>query len=164
MKLIEIKNLFAIGLILALSACSSSTTSTEYTASDASPSQEVQSEEAPEKQESKLGKYEGLQGKWTVDAATAGAQIDLTFNEDGSFAQKMGPVDFQNGTWTIVDDEHINIITPNTKAPNLRLSFGLNTTPEGQKWKVTELTESSVNLTWNLERKPMTLPMTRVTD
>ncbi len=150
MKLIEIKNLFAIGLILALSACSSSTTSTEYTAS-ASPSQEVQSEEAPEKQESKLGKYEGLQGKWTVDAATAGAQIDLTFNEDGSFAQKMGPVDFQNGTWTIVDDEHINIITPNTKA-------------EGQKWKVTELTESSVNLTWNLERKPMTLPMTRVTD
>ena len=151
MKLIEIKNLFAIGLILALSACSSSTTSTEYTASDASPSQEVQSEEAPEKQESKLGKYEGLQGKWTVDAATAGAQIDLTFNEDGSFAQKMGPVDFQNGTWTIVDDEHINIITPNTKA-------------EGQKWKVTELTESSVNLTWNLERKPMTLPMTRVTD
>ncbi len=151
MKLIEIKNLFAIGLILALSACSSSTTSTEYTASDASPSQEVQSKEAPEKQESKLGKYEGLQGKWTVDAATAGAQIDLTFNEDGSFAQKMGPVDFQNGTWTIVDDEHINIITPNTKA-------------EGQKWKVTELTESSVNLTWNLERKPMTLPMTRVTD
>ncbi|MDG1334142.1 MAG: hypothetical protein P8P74_17550 [Crocinitomicaceae bacterium] len=73
--------------------------------------------------------------------------MSLTFGDDGSFNQSMGPVQAE-GTWTKIDDEHINVTTPNTKA-------------EGQKWKVTNLTDATVEFTWNLDKNPKTIPMTR---
>ena len=98
-------------------------------------------------EESTLGSFENLVGEWTVDAATAGVKMNLTFNEDGSFKQVMGQVN-GNGTWEVVDDEHIKIVTQNTK---------------GQTWKVTDISETGVNICWNPDKpNPKTIPMQRV--
>lgn len=112
--------------------------------------QVVEEEEEPEieeeQEESPFGNMEGLIGNWTVDAATAGVQMDLSFGEDGSFTQKMGTVNGE-GTWEVIDDEHINIVTQNTR---------------GSKCKITDLTETSFNLIWNTESaNPKTIPMQR---
>lgn len=101
----------------------------------------------PIEEESTLGSFESLVGEWTVDAATAGVKMNLTFNEDGSFKQIMGQVN-GNGTWEVVDNEQIKIVTQNTK---------------GQTWKITDITETSVNMCWNPDKpNPKTIPMQRV--
>ena len=136
-----------ICLFVTFTACSENTESTDN--SEQTTDQEVVNEEPEEiVEESPFGNFSDLVGEWTVDAATAGVKLDLTFGEDGSFKQSMGPVQGV-GTWSRIDDEHINIVTQNTKA-------------EGQKWKVADLTESSVSFTWNLDSNPKTIPMTRV--
>lgn len=148
MKLTNITKLLAGGLIVALSACSSNSNTTKTTESETNTTGEVATEEVEETND--LGVYEGFLGSWYADAATAGVRIELTFNEDGTFAQVMGPEN-QEGKWVIVDDEHINITTPNTSA-------------DGQKWKVSDLTENDVVLTWNLDKKPIAIPMKRKKD
>lgn len=130
----------------AFTACSESTETTETPQESEETSQETV--EPQEEEEVEVAPFAGLIGQWTVDAATAGVKMDLTFGEDGSFQQSMGPVQ-QEGTWTEVDEEHINIKTQNTKG-------------DGQKWKVSNLTEESVDFTWNLDKNPKTIPMTRV--
>lgn len=133
--------LFLIGT-LGFSSCSNEVHET----TSQSESKTEQPESKIEK-ESTLGKFEGLVGKWTVDAKTAGVKMDLTFGADGSFEQRMGQVKGE-GSWEVLDNEHVNIVTQNTK---------------GQKWKVTQLTEHSVNLCWNLDKpNPKTIPMQRV--
>jgi len=71
-------------------------------------------EDAPQEEVSQFGNLEGLIGHWTVDAKTAGVKVDLIFGEDGSFKQEMGPVK-GDGTWKVIDDEHINIVTQKYK-------------------------------------------------
>jgi hypothetical protein len=94
-----------------------------------------------------LGNFQGLVGEWTVDAKTAGVKLDLVFNQDGSFKQMMGQVN-GDGTWEVVDEEHVKIVTQNTP---------------GQTWKISELTANSVNLCWNPDNpNPKTFPMERV--
>jgi hypothetical protein len=56
-----------------------------------------------------LGNFQGLVGEWTVDAKTAGVKLDLVFNQDGSFKQMMGQVN-GDGTWEVVDEEHVKIV------------------------------------------------------
>lgn len=103
--------------------------------------------EEEKEEESPLGAFQGLVGSWTVDAATAGVQLDLTFTEEGGFTQKMGTLNGE-GNWEIVDDEHIKISTQHTK---------------GQTWLITDLTENSVNICWNPDKPdPKTIPMERV--
>ncbi|XOV69176.1 MAG: hypothetical protein ACFHU9_08305 [Fluviicola sp.] len=110
---------------------------------------ETETEDVKEEEPSPFGNFEEIIGVWHVDAATAGMDVTLTFKEDGSFLQDMGPVQGQ-GTWEVVDDEHIKIVTQNTKE-------------EGQTWLIENLTGDSFELTWNPESaKPNTLPMQRV--
>jgi hypothetical protein len=78
-----------------------------------------------------LGNCEGLVGSWTVDAASAGIQLDLSFGEDGSFTPLMG-TEQAEGQWEVVDDELISIVS---------------TLTEGQKMNISELTEESMSLT-----------------
>jgi hypothetical protein len=93
---------------------------------------------------SELGNFAGLIGNWTVDAETAGLRMDISFTEDGKFHQKMGESHEQSGTWEVVDDQHVKIVTPSTK---------------GQTWLVTELTDEGVNICWNPESDdPKTIP------
>ncbi len=109
----------------------------------------TKSESASSEPESKsqLGNFETLVGNWTVDAATAGLQMDISFTDDGQFHQKMGESHNQSGTWEIVDDQHIKIVTPST---------------EGQTWLVTDLNDESVNICWNPDsEKPKTIPFQR---
>ncbi|MCF8297792.1 MAG: hypothetical protein K9J13_09640 [Saprospiraceae bacterium] len=132
--------LFLIGII----SCNEGAKNTTDEAAEAAVIEEVieSAEEA-----SPLGNFAGLVGEWTVDAATAGVQMDLTFGEDGSFKQLMGEIN-QDGTWEIIDENHVKVVTPNTK---------------GQTWLVTELTEESVNICWNPDKpEPKTIPMQRV--
>lgn len=146
-----IKSVLKTSLIIcsfaAFTACSESTENTESTeGSEETTSQEI-SEEPVE--ESPFGNFANLAGEWTVDAATAGIKMDLTFGDDGSFKQSMGPIQ-ASGTWKTVDDEHVNIVTENTS-------------DAGQTWKVADLTDTGVNITWNPgEAKEKTIPMTRV--
>lgn len=145
------KTVLYIGLCICLfatfTACSETTETTDN--SEQTTDQEVVNEEPEEiEDESPFGNLSKLVGEWTADAATAGVKLDLTFGEDGSFNQSMGPIKAA-GTWTQIDDQHINVTTPNTNA-------------EGQKWKVSNLTENTVNFTWNMENNPKTIPMTRV--
>lgn len=108
----------------------------------------TQTEEPAPAPESKLGAYEGLLGNWTVDAATAGVKMDISFTEDGTFNQSMGENHKQSGTWEVVDDQHIKIVTPGAK--------------NGQTWMVTDLTDKSVNVCWNPNSdKPKTIPFQR---
>lgn len=102
-------------------------------------------DEEPEVEEvSPFGELEGMIGTWTADAATAGVDVSLTFGADGSFNQEMGPVKGE-GTWEMVDSEHIKIVTQNTK---------------GQTWLIKNLTESSVDVVWNPDAaNPKTLPL-----
>jgi len=108
---------------------------------------ESQQELVEEEQVSPLGNFSELVGEWTVDEATAGVKMVITFGEDGSLSQVMGPVNGL-GTWKIVDEKHIIIATQNTK---------------GQTWEVTDITDSGVNICWNPESaKPKVIPMKRV--
>lgn len=108
--------------------------------------EEIVEEESSEK-ESALGAFKGLVGEWTVDAETAGIRMDISFGADGTYKQSMG-TSKSNGTWEIIDDQHLIIVTQNTK---------------GQKWRVSELNETGVNICWNPDsEKPKTIPFTRV--
>lgn len=110
------------------------------------PVEEIAEEESSE-EESSLGAFKGLVGEWTVDAETAGIRMDISFGADGTYKQSMG-TSKSNGTWEIIDDQHLIIVTQNTK---------------GQKWRVSELDESGVNICWNPDsEKPKTIPFTRV--
>jgi hypothetical protein len=143
-----LKTSLAICAFAAFTACSENNETTDSSQESEETVQEV-SEPEEEVEESPFGNLAELVGEWTVDAATAGIKMDLTFGEDGSFTQSMGPVQGA-GTWKRVDDEHVNIVTQNTNA-------------EGQTWKVSGLTDTGVNLTWNPgEPKEKTIPMTRV--
>ena len=109
--------------------------------------QEVEANKEQQIEESNLGSFKGLVGEWSVDAAMAGVKMDLIFGEDGSFKQMMGQINGE-GTWEVLDDEFVKIVTQNTK---------------GQTWKITDLTENSVNMCWNPESpNPKTIPMQRV--
>lgn len=142
----------ALTLVLAMgfTSCSSeadenveSTDNTEVTEN-----QEEPKEEEIEEVESPLGYFSDLVGEWTVDAATAGIKMDLTFNEDGSFNQKMGEIN-ADGTWEVAGEKSIKVTTPNAK--------------DGQTWLVSNLTETSVDICWNPDNpNPKTLPMERV--
>ena len=104
-------------------------------------------QEEPQEEESTLGNFEALVGDWTVDAATAGVQMDLTFGEDMSFSQNMGAVNGE-GTWEIVDETHIKIFTQNTK---------------GQTWEITDLNAEGMKVNWKPDApNPKIIPMTRV--
>ena len=141
--------LFSI-LFVGITSCSESKMTDESNSKDEI-SEQVEETKTPETEEiiedSPLGNFEGLVGEWFVDAATAGVKLNLTFGEDGSFSQVMGQVNGK-GTWEIIDDEHIKIVTQNTK---------------GQTWKITDLKETTVNLCWNPEKpNPKILPMKRI--
>jgi hypothetical protein len=145
-----IKITVALSVFATFTACSGSAEDVDVDALVDEISEEIsEPEEEEEVEESPYGPLQGIIGEWTADAATAGVKIDLTFNEDGSFAQSMGPDHQQEGNWVKVDDEHINITTPNTNEG-------------GQKWKVSNLTEETVDFTWNLDKNPKTIPMMRV--
>jgi hypothetical protein len=136
--------------VFTFTACSSEVTNeAEEVESDTEVEAEtVEQESAPEPEEevSVLGNFEGLVGEWTVDAATAGVRMDLTFGEDGTFSQKMGAVN-ASGTWEVISDERIKLVTQNTT---------------GQEWLVTDLTETTVNICWNPDKpSPKTIPMQR---
>lgn len=106
--------------------------------------------EATATPENSLGNFSGLVGNWTVDAKTAGMKMDISFTQEGGYKQVMDSKEpiVNEGTWEVVDDKHIKIVTPNSK---------------GQTWLITDLTESSVNVCWNPESaKPLTLPLQRV--
>ena len=104
-------------------------------------------DETPQEEENTLGNFEGLVGDWTVDAATAGVQMDLTFGKDMSFVQKMGTINGE-GTWEIIDETHIRIVTQNTK---------------GQNWEITDLTTDQMKLNWKPDSpNPKIIPMNRV--
>lgn len=148
---IAFKTTLSICLVAAIASCSNTSEDAEKVEETEQIVDQDEAIEEPEEvvEESPFGNFSGLVGQWTVDAATAGVKLDLAFDEDGSFRQDMGPV-HGVGSWSRIDDEHIKIVTQNTKT-------------EGQKWKVSDLTENTVNLTWNLESaKPKTIPMTRV--
>ena len=109
---------------------------------EASHDQQNQSEAKPE-----TGALGGILGEWTVDAATAGLQMDLRFNDDGSFWHSMGGQEAE-GTWEMVDDDHIKIVTPNV--------------PNGQTWLISNLNDSGVEICWNPESNdPKTIPFQR---
>ena len=146
------KTLVGICVISAFASCTE--TAEEPTQTEEQQQEETveQEETTPEPEEiveeSPFGNFSGLVGTWTVDAQTAGVQLDLTFGEDGSFKQSMGTIQ-ATGTWSRVDEEHINVVTQNTSA-------------KGQTWKVADLTEETVNFTWNITSpKPKTIPMAR---
>lgn len=150
MRLTPLKPTFVRLSLLYFSACSNNASTTETaieevnTEESAAPASEA---EVEEEQASLFGNFDGLIGEWTVDAATAGVKMDLTFGNDGSFKQAMGTVN-QTGTWEVVDDTHVKVITQNTK---------------GQTWLITDLTNASVNICWNPDSpKPKTIPMQRV--
>jgi hypothetical protein len=151
MKKTILKTTLSICLVAGVASCAETETD-EPTDNETTSEIVIEEPEAPEEveeivEESAFGNLAGLVGSWTVDAATAGVKMDLTFGEDGSFKQVMGTVNGE-GTWEMIDDEHVNIVTQNTK---------------GQKWKITELTENGVNLCWNPDNpKPKTIPMQRV--
>ena len=151
MKKPFIATVFLFFLTLGITSCSGDAPQEENeSANNTEVSVEQEQEETePEvvEPESTSENFSELVGDWTIDAATAGIQMDLSFGEDGSFSQKMGAVNGE-GTWEVVDEEHIKIVTQNTT---------------GQTWKVTDLTETTVNICWNPEAaKPKTLPMERV--
>ena len=157
MKLTSLKPTFVLLSLLYFSACSNNASTGETAIeevnieqTEASGNETTAPESEAEIKEDKaslFGNFDGLIGKWTVDAATAGVKMDLTFNEDGSFKQVMGTIN-QTGTWEVVDDTHVKVTTPNTK---------------GQTWLITELTDASVNICWNPDSpKPKTIPMRRV--
>ncbi len=134
----------SILMIAFFTACSDGTQNKK---NEDSTNTEIASEQEQEVEESPLGNFSILVGEWTVDAATAGVQLDLIFGDDGSFNQKMGEIN-ADGTWEVVDEEHIKILTPNTT---------------GQTWLVTNLTETTVSFCWNPDSpKPKTIPMERV--
>lgn len=143
-----LKTSLAICIFAAFTACSESTESSDSSQESEETTQEISEPEVEEVEESPFGNFADLVGEWSVDAATAGIAMNLTFGEDGSFKQSMGSVQ-GIGTWERVDDEHINIQTQNTNG-------------KFKKWKVENLTDESVDLTWNLDRTPKTIPMTRV--
>lgn len=148
----------SITLLFSFIACNSTDKSNDETTveetnianeSTTKETKEVEEEvvEEPVETENNYGNFDALVGAWTVDAATAGVKTDLTFGEDFSFTQKMGVVNGE-GTWEVVDAEHIKIVTQNTT---------------GQVWRVTDLTENSVNICWNPDSdKPKILPMEKV--
>ena len=128
-----------------LTSCSQQTDQTNEETE--STSTETEQTEVVEEPTSTLGNYETLLGNWTVDAATAGMQMNISFTEDGKFHQEMGENIVQDGTWEIVDEQHIKIITPNTK---------------GQTWLITNLSNDGVNVCWNPDSdKPKTIPFQR---
>ncbi len=149
-KSLSIIALFVFTILL-VAACSNSaetseTTHTTKTKEVVEDTQEVKTEDASDQID--LGAWNNLVGSWTIDAKTAGIQLDLTFNKDGSFVQKMGQINGE-GTWEIMDAEYILVTTQNAK--------------KGQRWKITDLTKDGVNICWNPEsNKPKTLPMQRV--
>jgi len=135
--------------LISFSACTNPSANETTEAGDNAAVEEAVAEEVEEVpvQESALGNFKDLVGKWTIDAATAGVQMDLSFGEDGSFTQKMGQIN-ATGTWEVIDGEHIKIVTENTK---------------GQTWLVTGLADKTVDICWNPDSpKPKTLPMQRV--
>jgi len=140
--------LFSFGFFGMTSCSSEGSNEAEDTENNTEVEAETEEEEPePEEEVSALGNFEGLVGEWTIDAATAGVQLDLTFGEDGSFAQKMGEIN-ATGTWEVVSEDRIKLVTQNTK---------------GQEWLVTDLTETTVNVCWNPDKpNPKTMPMQRV--
>lgn len=90
---------------------------------------------------------EGFIGSWTVDAATAGAKMDVRFNEDGSYAQSIGKQE-TSGTWKKIDDTHLEMMNPNLKNP--------------QTWEIKRMTENTIDICWNpSSAKPLTIPFKR---
>lgn len=140
-----------ICLFATFTACSENVDNVEDSESIVQTTDQEATSQEPEGEvkKSSFGKFSELIGEWTVDAATAGVKMDLTFGEDGSFKQVIGPIN-GIGTWKPVDDEHIKVVTQN-----------MNT--EGKTWKISNLTVGSVNLCWNPDAaKPKTIPMLRV--
>lgn len=141
-----------VGIIaLGMTACSSESGDeqdlVENEAEQIDQYEEKEEQEEPLEEENLLGNFKNLAGKWTVDAATAGIQMDLMFGEDMSFIQKMGAVNGE-GTWEIVDETHIKIVTQNTK---------------GQTWQITDLTDDEMKVNWKPDApNPKIIPMTRV--
>lgn len=131
--------------IFSLVACNGDAGNT--TREDHEVDQHELTQEEEETASSRLGAFEALVGKWTIDAATAGVQLDLTFGEDGSFRQQMGEMD-ASGTWSVKDDTNILVETENTTEPHV--------------WEVTDLTAGSVNISWNPDSpQKKVLPMQR---
>lgn len=151
MKKTYLTSALTIVLALGFNACSGDTNEdNEEVANNTEvvDEQEEQPEETDMEEESPLGNFAQIVGNWTVDAATAGVKMDLSFSEEGVFTQKMGEIN-QEGTWEVVDEDHLKVTTPNTK--------------NGQTWLVSNLTESTVDICWNPDSaKPKTLPMQRV--
>lgn len=136
--------LLAVALFV-LASCGQKSNETHET--NEPQSEESTKPEAVEEPASKLGNFETLLGNWTVDAATAGLQMDISFTEDGKFHQKMGELSEQSGTWEIVDEQHIKVVTPSTK---------------GQTWLVTNLSNEGVSICWNPDSDdPKTIPFQR---
>gem|GEM_PF-1065584 len=139
-----------IGLTFGFASCNENS-SEETNGTEVSETGNEEENETPEPQHeeevSPLGNFEALVGTWSVDAATAGLAMTITLNEDGSFSHTMGDI-AADGTWEVVDDEHIMIVTPNVE--------------NGQKWLVTDLTDASVNICWNPDSAdPKTIPFQR---
>ena len=135
-----------LSFLLAFTACDGENTSET---NDNVDSVATNVENETPKPESKWGNFAGLVGEWNIDAETAGVETTFIFGEDGSFKQDMGVVQGE-GTWEVIDEEHIKIVTQNTSE-------------EGQTWLVTELAEATVNVCWNPEDpEPKVLPMSRV--
>ena len=128
-----------------LSSCGQKSNETNETTD--SQKEESAQPEATEESNSALGNYETLLGNWTVDAETAGLQIDISFTEDGKFHQKMGEHSEQSGTWEVVDEQHIKVVTPSTK---------------GQTWLISDLSNDGVSICWNPDSDdPKTIPFQR---
>lgn len=146
MKFNEWKILIPVMAVLSLSACTGDTGNTTQDTRNEDQHGITREEEGTSS--NRLGAFEALVGKWTIDAATAGVQLDLTFGADGSFRQQMGEMD-ASGTWSVKDDTHILVETENTTEPHV--------------WEVTDLTAHSVNISWNPDSPQMKiLPMQRV--
>jgi hypothetical protein len=85
-------------------------------------------------------------GKWTVDATTAGAQIDLDV-APGKFNMTMAGSS-KDFTYTILEDGSLNVEGETLRKP--------------QRWVLKELSDESVGICWNPDSdKPKTIPFTR---
>jgi hypothetical protein len=141
-----LKTIYVLCLVLFLMSCSSQEKSNE--AEEMQDSTTVENSE--QAKEEPVAAVEYFIGSWTVDAATAGIQMDLTLRADGSLSQKMGEQE-QIGSWVQIDKNHLRITSTGA--------------PKGQTWEIVKSTTDELDICWNPDSdQPKTIPFKRVTE